>query len=103
MFVTCLYLVLEPTTGEVVYANAGHNLPYVRTDDGVRRTARATGMPLGLLPGMTYEETDGRHRPAAERPALQRRPDRGPRPGRRDVRLPATAGSRWRASGPVAS
>jgi len=55
MFVTCLYLVLEPATGRVVYANAGHNLPYVRTAGGVVEF-RATGMPLGLMPGMTYEE-----------------------------------------------
>ncbi len=31
MFVTCLYGVLEPETGRFVFANAGHNLPYVRT------------------------------------------------------------------------
>jgi serine phosphatase RsbU (regulator of sigma subunit)/anti-sigma regulatory factor (Ser/Thr protein kinase) len=57
MFVTCLYLVLDPRTGHVVFANAGHNLPYVRTADGVIEF-RATGMPLGLLPGMTYEERE---------------------------------------------
>ena len=57
MFVTCLYLVLDPRTGRVVFANAGHNLPYVRTADGVIEF-RATGMPLGLLPGMTYEERE---------------------------------------------
>ena len=55
MFVTCLYMVLEPETGKVVYANAGHNLPYVRTAEGVIEL-RATGMPLGLLPGMDYPE-----------------------------------------------
>jgi serine phosphatase RsbU (regulator of sigma subunit)/anti-sigma regulatory factor (Ser/Thr protein kinase) len=55
MFVTCLYMVLEPETGRVVFANAGHNLPYVRTADGVVEL-RATGMPLGLLPGMDYPE-----------------------------------------------
>ncbi len=55
MFVTCLYLVLEPATGRVVYANAGHNLPYVRTAEGVVEL-RATGMPLGLLAGMDYPE-----------------------------------------------
>jgi serine phosphatase RsbU (regulator of sigma subunit)/anti-sigma regulatory factor (Ser/Thr protein kinase) len=55
MFVTCLYMVLEPATGRVVYANAGHNLPYVRTSEGVVEF-RATGMPLGLMPGMAYEE-----------------------------------------------
>jgi serine phosphatase RsbU (regulator of sigma subunit)/anti-sigma regulatory factor (Ser/Thr protein kinase) len=57
MFVTCLYLVLDPATGRVVYANAGHNLPYVRTAEGVIEF-RATGMPLGLMPGMVYEERE---------------------------------------------
>ena len=57
MFVTCLYLVLDPATGHVVYANAGHNLPYVRTGVGVIEF-RATGMPLGLMPGMVYEERE---------------------------------------------
>ncbi len=55
MFVTCLYMLLDQETGELVYANAGHNLPYKRTADGVVEL-RATGMPLGLLPGMEYEE-----------------------------------------------
>ena len=58
MFVTCLFAILEPSTGRVVLANAGHNLPYIRTDDGVVEL-RATGMPLGLLPGIRYEETEG--------------------------------------------
>ena len=57
MFVTCLYGVLEPATGRFTFANAGHNLPYVRTGDGSAEL-RATGMPLGLLPGIVYEETE---------------------------------------------
>ena len=57
MFVTCLYGVLEPATGRFVFANAGHNLPYVRTADGVVEL-RATGLPLGLLPGMRYEDRE---------------------------------------------
>ncbi len=57
MFVTCLYLVIDPTTGKICYANAGHNLPYLRTTDGVIEL-RATGMPLGLLPGMDYEQKE---------------------------------------------
>jgi len=55
MFVTCLYAILDIESGRLVYANAGHNLPYLRTDGGVAEL-RATGMPLGLMPGMTYEE-----------------------------------------------
>jgi serine phosphatase RsbU (regulator of sigma subunit)/anti-sigma regulatory factor (Ser/Thr protein kinase) len=57
MFVTCLYGVLEPASGHFRFANAGHNLPYVRTGDGSTEL-RATGMPLGLLPGIAYEETE---------------------------------------------
>ena len=57
MFVTCLYAVLDPTTGHLRFANAGHNLPCIRTDSGVVEP-RATGMPLGLLPGLVYEEQE---------------------------------------------
>ncbi|HEX5879436.1 MAG TPA: SpoIIE family protein phosphatase [Actinomycetota bacterium] len=57
MFVTCLYAVLDPASGRLRYANAGHNVPYVATEDGVTEL-RATGMPLGLLPEMTYEEKE---------------------------------------------
>lgn len=57
MFVTCLYLVIDPDSGLVRFANAGHNLPYKRGKQGVQEV-RATGMPLGLLPQMTYEEAE---------------------------------------------
>ncbi len=57
MFVTCLYGVLDPATGVLRYANAGHNLPIVESGGQVSEL-RATGMPLGLLPGMTYEEKE---------------------------------------------
>ena len=55
MFVTCLYAILEPGSGRLQYANAGHNLPY-RCRNGQVAELRATGMPLGLLPEMRYEE-----------------------------------------------
>jgi serine phosphatase RsbU (regulator of sigma subunit)/anti-sigma regulatory factor (Ser/Thr protein kinase) len=57
MFVTCLCAVLEPRTGRMLYANAGHNPAQQRTKDGVIEL-RARGMPLGLMPGMTYEEKE---------------------------------------------
>jgi len=57
MFVTCLYGVLDPATGDLRFANAGHDLPYVKTADGVLEL-RARGMPLGLMTGMAYEEKD---------------------------------------------
>jgi serine phosphatase RsbU (regulator of sigma subunit) len=55
MFVTCLALVLDPVSGEVEFANAGHDVPYVRTQNGVQEL-RARGMPLGLMQGSSYEE-----------------------------------------------
>jgi serine phosphatase RsbU (regulator of sigma subunit)/anti-sigma regulatory factor (Ser/Thr protein kinase) len=55
MFVTCLYGILDTGSGEVRFANAGHNLPYVGHDGDVVEL-RATGMPLGLMTGMDYEE-----------------------------------------------
>lgn len=54
MFVTCLVGILDAASGSLTFANAGHNLPYVRTSQGVTEL-RATGMPLGLMPGMSYE------------------------------------------------
>jgi serine phosphatase RsbU (regulator of sigma subunit) len=56
MFVTCLVMALEPDTGKIEFANAGHNLPYLRGVDGVSEL-RATGMPLGLMPSMSYDES----------------------------------------------
>ncbi len=57
MFVTCLYGVLEPSTGHLRFANAGHDVPYVATANGIVEL-RARGMPLGLMTGMVYEEKE---------------------------------------------
>jgi predicted ester cyclase len=58
MFVTCFYAILDPKSGSLTYANAGHDLPYVRHSDGRCEELRARGMPLGLMPGMSYEENE---------------------------------------------
>jgi PAS domain S-box-containing protein len=57
MFVTCLAALLDSRTGRLQYANAGHDPPYVRHASGVSKL-RATGMPLGLMPGMSYEQKE---------------------------------------------
>ena len=57
MFVTCFYGILDPTSGRLVFANAGHNPPCCLNRDRVT-DLRATGMPLGLMSGMVYEEKD---------------------------------------------
>jgi serine phosphatase RsbU (regulator of sigma subunit) len=58
MFVTCFYCVLDPERGNLSYANAGHDLPYLRRGGGDCKELRAIGMPLGLMPGMSYEEKE---------------------------------------------
>jgi serine phosphatase RsbU (regulator of sigma subunit)/ketosteroid isomerase-like protein len=55
MFVTCFYAILEPESGSLTYANAGHDLPYLHRN-GEAEELRARGMPLGLMPGRGYEE-----------------------------------------------
>jgi serine phosphatase RsbU (regulator of sigma subunit) len=57
MFVTCFYAILEPESGSLTYANAGHDLPYLHRN-GAAEELRARGMPLGLMPGMGYEEKE---------------------------------------------
>ena len=57
MFVTCFYAILEPESGSLSYANAGHDLPYLHLN-GDAEELRARGMPLGLMPGMSYEEKE---------------------------------------------
>jgi serine phosphatase RsbU (regulator of sigma subunit)/predicted ester cyclase len=57
MFVTCFYGVLDPNSGRLNYANAGHDLPYLHRN-GEAEELRARGMPLGLMPGMRYEEKE---------------------------------------------
>jgi predicted ester cyclase len=57
MFVTCFCGVLDPKSGRLTYANAGHNLPCWR-HESLANELRATGMPLGLMPGMSYEEKE---------------------------------------------
>jgi serine phosphatase RsbU (regulator of sigma subunit)/RsiW-degrading membrane proteinase PrsW (M82 family) len=62
MFVTCFYGVLDPESGRFRYANAGHNLPCCsrRHAEQAATTSdlSARGMPLGLMPGMSYEENE---------------------------------------------
>jgi serine phosphatase RsbU (regulator of sigma subunit)/predicted ester cyclase len=55
MFVTCFYAILDPNSCTLSYANAGHDLPYL-WHAGAAEELRARGMPLGLMPGMEYEE-----------------------------------------------
>jgi serine phosphatase RsbU (regulator of sigma subunit) len=57
MFVTCFYAILDPESGRLRYANAGHDLPYLHRGNDCEEL-RARGMPLGLMPGMSYEQKE---------------------------------------------
>jgi serine phosphatase RsbU (regulator of sigma subunit)/predicted ester cyclase len=58
MFATCFYAILDPVDGRLLYANAGHDLPYLWHDDQCSSDLWARGMPLGLMPRMSYEENE---------------------------------------------
>jgi serine phosphatase RsbU (regulator of sigma subunit) len=47
LFVTVFFGVLDPVTGKLSYANAGHNPPFLLGTAGLR-TLGNTGMPLGI-------------------------------------------------------
>src|SRR5687767_13739534 len=57
MLVTCFYAILEPKSGRLLYANSGHDLPYLRRGRGAE-ALRERGMPLGLVTVMSYEEKE---------------------------------------------
>ena len=56
MFVTIFYGILNLTTGEVIYANGGHNPPYcLRKDGGVEELELTGGIALGIMDDLPYE------------------------------------------------
>jgi sigma-B regulation protein RsbU (phosphoserine phosphatase) len=55
MFVTAVYVVLDQTTGELTYTNAGHNPPLVIRKDTVEKLTR-TGVALGAWSDSVFEE-----------------------------------------------
>jgi serine phosphatase RsbU (regulator of sigma subunit) len=57
MFVTCFYAILDPKSGRLTYANAGHDVPYLHRNSAAEEL-RARGMPLGLMSAMSYEENE---------------------------------------------
>ena len=57
MFVTVFYAVYDPATGELTYANGGHNLPVIIHADGASTVTPGTsGIALGIMPGAEYQE-----------------------------------------------
>ncbi len=62
LFVTVFYGVLDPTTGELTYCNAGHPPPFLlrdaaNSDDSVHALTR-TGMALGVMQGISWKRRE---------------------------------------------
>ena len=57
MFVTLFYGEIDPVTGQMGYANAGHNPPYIVARDGAVTALTSAGGPaLGVFEGVDYSE-----------------------------------------------
>ena len=57
MFVTLLYAVYDPATGELTYANGGHNTPLILHADGTSTELPLTGgVALGVMDDMDFEQ-----------------------------------------------
>ncbi len=57
MFVTILYAVYNPFSGEFAYANGGHNSPLIVHPDGSSSLLPLTGgIALGVAPDMPYQQ-----------------------------------------------
>jgi sigma-B regulation protein RsbU (phosphoserine phosphatase) len=55
MFVTVFYGILNTQTGEVDYVNAGHNPPYLLSDEGISKVEMTNGLALGVLDDFIFE------------------------------------------------
>jgi sigma-B regulation protein RsbU (phosphoserine phosphatase) len=59
MFVTMFLGILDVPTGQVVYSNAGHNLPYVcRAGGAVEEIPRSVGVALGVMENVPFAAAD---------------------------------------------
>ncbi len=56
LFVTVFYAVLDPATGLLTYANAGHNPPYLLKNGSADQLLHRTGTPLGIFDEATWEQ-----------------------------------------------
>ncbi len=56
LFVTVFYGVLDPVSGQLTYANAGHTPPYLFSPNPGVQTLRNTGMPLGIDEESTWRQ-----------------------------------------------
>lgn len=63
MFVTLFIAFLDLSSGELVYANAGHNPPWLLGAGGSRQLDGLSGPPVGVFADREYRSFDARMRP----------------------------------------
>ncbi|MGV7223491.1 MAG: SpoIIE family protein phosphatase [Nitrospinales bacterium] len=57
MFITLFFGILDVTTGELTYTNAGHNPPFIlNADGGVTILSKVHGPMVGVMHGINYEQ-----------------------------------------------
>lgn len=54
-YATCFVVVLDNASGQLLYTNAGHNNGLLVHESGETEDLTSCGLPIGLLPGGTYE------------------------------------------------
>jgi sigma-B regulation protein RsbU (phosphoserine phosphatase) len=57
-YATFFYGVLDATTHRFKYTNAGHNPPFLMRPDGTLEALHVGGLPVGLMPGVSYEQSE---------------------------------------------
>jgi sigma-B regulation protein RsbU (phosphoserine phosphatase) len=55
-FITAFLGLVDPATGKICYANAGHDPPLMLGADGSTKELTGGGLILGMLPQIVYEE-----------------------------------------------
>jgi sigma-B regulation protein RsbU (phosphoserine phosphatase) len=64
LFVTVFYGVIDHRAGALIYANGGHNPPYLTRAGGDVLPLKTTdGIALGVVPGLSYQEQTVELRP----------------------------------------
>jgi tetratricopeptide (TPR) repeat protein len=58
LFITIFYGVLDPASGKMTYCNAGHNPPFLisQEDNSTPQVLSKTGMPLGIIKEASWEQ-----------------------------------------------
>ncbi len=83
MFVTVFLAVIDIDTGEMLYANGGHNPPVLIRRDGTASTLEKTGNPMvGAIEGDRIREQADPSLPWRHAPHVHGRRDRGGKPER---------------------